>query len=71
MVPQPPPPGAHAGEGKTPEERSKERATTRARFRGMVEKHGIRHGAAGGLLGDSPPFRILMDAKQTRRSRRR
>ena len=59
----PPPPGAHAGEGKTPEERSKERATTRARFRGMVEKHGIRHGAAGGLLGDSPPFRILMDAK--------
>ena len=26
-----PPPGAHAGEGKTPEERSKERATTRAR----------------------------------------
>lgn len=58
-----PPPGAHAGEGKTPEERSKERATTRARFRGMVEKHGIRHGAAGGLLGDSPPFRILMDAR--------
>ena len=57
------PPGAHAGEGKTPEERSKERATTRARFRGMVEKHGIRHGAAGGLLGDSPPFRILMDAR--------
>ena len=29
----------------------------------MVEKHGIRHGAAGGLLGDSPPFRILMDAR--------
>ena len=58
-----PPPGAHAGEGKTPEERSKERATTRARFRGMIEKHGIRHGAAGGLLGDSPPFRILMDAR--------
>ena len=58
-----PQPGAHAGEGKTKEERSKERATTRARFRGMVEKHGIRHGAAGGLLGDSPPFRILMDAR--------
>ncbi len=58
-----PPPGAHAGEGKTPEERSRERATTRARFRGMIEKHGIRHGAAGGLLGDSPPFRILMDAR--------
>ena len=29
----------------------------------MIEKHGIRHGAAGGLLGDSPPFRILMDAR--------
>ena len=56
-------PGAHAGEGKTPEERSRERATTRARFRGMIEKHGIRHGAAGGLLGDSPPFRILIDAR--------
>ena len=58
-----PPPGAHAGEGKTPEERSKERTTTRARFRSMIEKPGIRHGAAGGLLGDSPPFRILMDAR--------
>ena len=50
------------GRGKTPEERSKERATTR-RVPGHDRKHGIRHGAAGGLLGDSPPFRILMDAR--------
>jgi hypothetical protein len=34
----------------------------RARFRGMVEKHRLRHGAAGHLLNDSPPFQILMDA---------
>jgi|TARA_B110000003_G_scaffold232465_1_gene235363 cAMP-specific phosphodiesterase 4 len=56
------PTGRHAGEGKTREERVREKASMRARFRGMVEKHRLRHGAAGHLLNDSPPFQILMDA---------